>query len=378
MPKGEVMPPEVEDVVDSTGDEVVEDVAEETPAEEIATEGDGAEQPEPEAGAEAGEEEPADEEAEGEEGAEGEEEEESPVNSKFKTSVYNKETKKFETRELDIDKRFHGLMKDPDGEKLIRELHEKAYGLDSVKERFVETKNFASQVVKENDEIKEGLTGLRNMYQSAVQSGNLHKLDGFFAKMNIPQDVVMRYAIEKAALTEMDPAQRNAILAQNHAEQRAEEEGAERQRLSETMASHVSQLKLAQMETLMVRPEVDAFAKAYDAQMGREGAFREEVVRTGQLAWFQEKKDLSADQAIRHVITQYGSLVKNPATPGQQQPGQGGVQQAAGTQGANGKALVQKTTKTIPNIQGRSSSPLKSKPRSVEDLKKIYKDNYAE
>lgn len=301
-----------------------------------------------------------------------------PVDMKFRASVYNKETGQMEQKELDIDKKFADFMKEsPENALAVRRLHEQAHGIESFKERLTETRAVATKAIQDNDHLKEGLASLRNTYQSAVNSGNLLKLDNFFAKMNIPQDVIMQYAIKKAELTEMDPVQRQAILGRQQAEQQAEEAAEQQRRMNDTMATTVTQLKLAQVDTLLSRSEVANFAKAYDAQLGREGAFRKAVIQTGQLAWYQRGEDLSAEQAIRHVVTDFEALAKSFPNPGAAQPGANGGNTAAAT-GPNGKPVVQRTTKTIPNIQGRSSSPLKSKPRSVEDLQKIYKEMTAE
>ncbi len=41
-------------------------------------------------------------------------------------------------------------------------------------------------------------------------------------------------------------------------------------------------------------------------------------------------------------------------------------------------AKGQPTTRQIPNVSGRSASPLKSKPKSIDDLKKLYQQKVDE
>lgn len=361
------MPPELENELEQevVENEVVENTPEETPieSEEPAQEEESEEAPEePTPGEEGGEEE------------EGEEQPEVPAfkaNTKFKAGVYNKETRELEQKEYDIDKRFHSLMKTPEDEKLVRELHEKAYGLDSVKERYNETRTFANNVFQENTDIKKSIDEVRTIYRSAVASGNYHKLDKFFDKLQVPQDVVLSYALAKVQLNEMDPAQRNAIVGQLDAENKAEELARQQAQTSESFAQIAHQNKQIQLDFTLNRAEVSPLAQAFDERMGTPGAFKKAVEQAGQLAWLTSKQDLTPEQAVQAVIKQY-NLTTSPMVPpakvnaGQGQPGAGGAQ----------KPVVKRAAGTIPNVQGRSTSPLKSKPKDMDALLKYRKEQH--
>lgn len=289
---------------------------------------------------------------------------------KFKAGVYNKETRELEQKEFEIDKRFHPLMKDAESEKLVRELHEKAFGLDSVKERYVEEKTKNQNLFKENTDIKSGISGLRKIYQGAIASGNMHKLDPFFQKLNIPQDVLTEYVLAKVQLNEMDPAQKQAIQAQITAEQRAEALAEQQEQFQQQTFTQAQQMKALMLDSALARAEVSALASEFDNRFGRPGAFREEVAKFGEYEWLksQGKVDLSPDQAIKKVIEHY-ALTSAPRVPA--------ATSAAAAPAAPGtRQIVQRTTKTLPNVAGRSSSPLAQKPRSIEDIKKITQELY--
>lgn len=286
----------------------------------------------------------------------------------FKAGVYNKETKDLEQKDYTIDPKFASIMKDPESEKLVRELHEKAFGLDSVKERYTETRGQLQQVSQVNRELQGGINDLRKTYQSAVQSGNWHKMDKFFSTLQIPQENILKYAFAKVQLNEMDPAQRNAIMGQIEAENRAEtlaQQQSQAQQGSQTQAQQYRQL---QIEVVMNKPEVSELAKAFDARAGKPGAFEDAVRREGSLAW-HSGQDIPPQQAVERVIENYG-LKSGVSTTAAQTP--------AVTTPAPGKpALVQRTTQTIPNVQGRSTSPIKTpKPKSIDDLVKYRKEQY--
>lgn len=306
----------------------------------------------------------------------GEDEEETPAaeafkpNLGFKAGVYNKEKKDLEQKDYQIDPKFAAIMKDPESEKLVRELHEKAYGLDSVKERYTETRSQLQQASQENRELQGGIADLRKTYQSAVQTENWHKLDKFFATLEIPQAVVLKYAMAKVQLNEMDPAQRNAILGQIEAENKAETLAQQQTQAQQTTVTHAQQLRQLQIEVVMNKPEVSSLAAAFDQQAGRPGAFLEAVRREGSLAW-HSGQDIPPQMAVERVIENYG-LKNRTTTPAAAQPPAAAVTPTPGK-----PALVQRTTQTIPNVQGRSTSPIKTpKPKSVDDILKYRKENY--
>lgn len=310
------------------------------------------------------------EETEGEEAAEGEEQEgeeqEEPAfkpNVKFKAGTYNKETKSLEQKEHEIDSKFHSMMTDPESEKLVRELHEKAYGLDSIKDRLQESRTQLQTVSNEKADLMRGIDELRGIYQTAVKTQNFHKLDNFFGKLSIPQEVILQYAVEKFKLAEMPGEQRQAILGQLEAENRAEEQARRLEAQQSSNLEHAQQMKGMELDFVLGGNEVSPLVQAFDERVGKPGAFREACRQVGEYEWFRSngQVNLSAAEAAKRVIENYGLTTDNPNLPP--------VKNAAPQ--AQPKKVVQRTTQTIPNVQGRATSPLKSKPRSIEDLKKI-------
>lgn len=315
-------------------------------------------------------------EAEGEESEETEGEETFTPSLKFKASNWNKESRALEQKEYEIDSRFQAIMKDPESEKLVRELHEKAYGLDAVKGRYQEAKESLQEVSEENRTIKASIDGVRNIYQSAMKSGNLHKLDAFFEKLSIPQETILRYAMAKVELHEMTPEQRNAVESKLEAERRAEELANQQQLRDAELSQQTQSMKNALVDAVLERPAVHALVEAFDELRGKPGAFKEAVYKEGQLAWATEGVDISPQEAVKRVIENYG--LEQP-TPGKKAAGaqqNGGTQTPGVTIGAEGKKIVRRTEKTIPNISGRAGSPLGGKMKSLEDITKYRRETY--
>lgn len=267
-------------------------------------------------------------------------------------------------KQHEIPKEFQSLIKDKDSEKMVREIFEKAYGLDSVKTKATEVRNERDNLSQENTAIKQSMDSLRAIYQGAVSSGNFMKLDDFFARLKIPEQHIMQYALAKVQFSNLPPDQQQLMRGNLDAEKRAEEVSQQaNQHLSEAQQAR-SELIKVQLDYTMTKPDVRSIADQFDAQAGKPGAFRQQVINVANLHYLQRRIDLTPEQATQIVIQDLGlkapAATAVPAAPGtttQQTP-------------PAGKVIVRET-KTIPNIQGRSSSPLKKSPRSIADLKEL-------
>ncbi len=289
---------------------------------------------------------------------------------KFKAGFFNKESKQLEQKEHDIDPKFHGIMKDAESEKLVRELHEKAFGLDSVKQRFELTKQENADLNQRNQQMTSGISELRGIYQSAVKGENWHKLDRFFEKLQIPQENVLKYALAKIQLAEMDPAQRTAIMGQLQAEQTATELAQQREQMATQTMEQQRHIKSLELSHTLDRVEVSPMVKAFDERAGKPGAFEELVRREGEYAFVSQGVDLHPSEAVQRVIKNLGLTQGAPAaTAPVQTPQQATTPATPGT-----TTIVKRTAPTIPNIGGRSASPLPSKPKTMDELLKYRKD----
>lgn len=268
-------------------------------------------------------------------------------------------------KEHEIPKEFQALVKDAKTEKMVKEIFEKSYGLDSVKEKAVQVRTERDTLAKENREIQAGIASARASYLGAVQSGNWLKLDDFFAKLHIPQEHVLQYALAKVNLTNLPEDQQKVIVGQLEADRRAEFADQQAREAQGQVQSTGQQLKQLQFDFTMAKPETKSFAEQFDAQVGKPGAFAQRVIDTAQLEWHTRKVDLTPEQAVQKVIADFGLKPGAPAAPA------AAAAPAAPAPGAPEKRVIQRQAPTIPNVQGRSSSPLSTKPKSIEDLKKL-------
>lgn len=268
----------------------------------------------------------------------------------------------------EIPKEFHALMKDEASEKMVKDLFERAHGIDVVKTKLSEVRQSRDTLQSENKNLHGSIQKARTLYQRAASSGEWHRMDDFFHQLNIPLDNVMAWAIEKAKLEQMEPAQRQAVLARHQSDREAFTHSESVEELQAQNFQKDQEIRQIQLDTALATPQVQNFASELDNKFGNKGLFLNEVIAAGQQAWSTQNKVLTVTEAIQAVVTKY-------ALKGQTAPAAAGQGLPAANQPAGTKKVVQRTTTTIPNVgSGGGRSPVGKGgkgPRSVEDIKKL-------
>lgn len=283
------------------------------------------------------------------EGEEGEKAAAAAYEAKLKYKVYDKE--------LDFDPVFKDLVKDEKVENKLRELHEKAHGLDIVKPKYVELRQNHQELAEEHQGLLGGIQELRECVQR-------RDFDSFFTRLKIPHELVLQWLVDKVEYNELPPEQRAVIDARKKAERDAVQARKELESRDQQYFQQASRAKATLLDMALERAEIRAFADAYDAKVGKPGAFRDAVCDYGEAVYFSRKEDLSPDQAIKDVMSHYGKFVA-PSSPA--------ASPAAPAQ-ANGQPPTPKAKEppVIPNLNGKQTSPAKNTgPSSVDDLRKI-------
>lgn len=247
------------------------------------------------------------------------------------------------------------LMKDEASEKQVIELLEKAYGLEPVKAE-------RAQVRKERDEFKnnlnqvtQGIGELRQIYQRG-------DINLWLQKLSIPRERMLQWALDEVNYSQLPPEQQRLLDDRRDAQRQAFELEKQNSGYQSQVQEQARNAKLMLLDSGLERPDAKAFSDAYDAQMGKSGAFKEAVIEQGELAWAQQKRDLTPAEAIASAMARYKPFITASAAPGAQ-PGASGVLPPPAAKAG-----------TIPNVQGKGSSPLKKSVRSIDDLKKLSKE----
>lgn len=240
------------------------------------------------------------------------------------------------------------LITSPEMEKKVRELYEKAHGLDFVKPKLERTREELTQV----SEAKTRYDGIVQTLSTHVKNEDF---DSFFKDTGIPEAMIFRWVANKLKYSELPPE-----------EKRAYDERMELRRKNATLERDYGQAtqKVSQAETQKLefelnaelsKPEINATMREYDQRMGHVGAFREQIAIQAYANEIATGQRVTASQAVANLLTLMGK------TPGSQPavsapPSQGGV-------------IQPQEKPVIPNFRGRSGSPVKKVPSSMEEFK---------
>lgn len=265
-------------------------------------------------------------------------------------------------KEMEIPEAFRGAIKDVETEKMAREIFEKAHGMDHIKARFHETREQFKSVKTENDSYKQGIQELREAFSK-------NDFDSFFKRLQIPEEKVLQWVIDKAQYNQLPPDQKRVLDEKRAAEQRAgllEKQNTEYQQQYQEQAV---QAKTFALQVALEKPDVQQVASQFDQRAGKSGAFKDAVIQAGEYAWLKSngQVDLTPEQAIQQVLAYWGT--QTPSNPAQPPiiPMQGMTQQQVA-------APKPQAAPTIPNVAGKQTASVsKPKPRSIDDLKQLAK-----
>ena len=258
-------------------------------------------------------------------------------------------------QDVEFDPVFKSLIKDIETEKKVRQLYADGHGLPVIKKNYEE---LGKKYANTNERLGAYETGVKELGEF-VQRGDF---DSFLAYMKIPQEKVLQWVLDKAQYNELPVEQRQVLDAKNAAEKRAyslEKENASSQQQYQQEAVQARQYAL-QLE--LGQPDISQFAQSFDTKLGKAGAFKDAVIKNAHMKWVSEKVDLTPKQAIEETMRVYKAFLTPSPEPMQ-------TDRVQPTQTVE----TEKRKPTIPSVTGKTTSPMKSKVRSLDDLKTLHK-----
>lgn len=256
--------------------------------------------------------------------------------------------------EKEISEKFRSLIKDADSEKEIRELFEKADGIELVKQTRAALK-------AEYDGFKEQAAPVFQEYHKFTTlrdhgvKGDMAALNAAFDIAGIDEDTLFKYCLHKIEL-EKNPA--FAQTFQHQAKQTVQMLEYQNQINANNYQSESARMQQLSQEVdnqLMVNN--DSISKI-ESMLNRPGFIREEAINYGATQKQMYGKDVSAQEAFGYVLGKYQPFITNNNT----QP-QTAIQQPAHV-----------PPKTIPITDGATASVVKPIVKSMADLKKAAKE----
>lgn len=246
-----------------------------------------------------------------------------------------------------------------ENEKNFREVFEKFYAVDHMKGKLEKTRTENESLKKFKGEY-DLITSNLSKADKFLQNKDFGSLFNFF---NLDIKDIQTWMYNELKKQELPPDQQalynqnNEYLKQKYTlEEQAE---AYRQEL-ESLKAQQQEFAIAkrgqELDSILNRPEIASVAKNFDAKLGQAGAFRNEVIRRAAFEFQSSGKDMSPEEAVNEALkTLTWDKANEPSNQGDRVlPPQ-----------ANQKKP------TLPNLQGKATSPVSQQVKSIEDLKKL-------
>jgi hypothetical protein len=274
-------------------------------------------------------------------------------------------------KEYEFDKRLQGVVKTAEDEKWLRDLHNKAFGLEHVQKKVDKFKSEVEAIRGEHTEYKGKVDPIIDQLREAdhwlaESNKDINNLGNVFEVLGIPVQKVLQYGLHVAKLLEMDPGQRAAYEQARANGRQVYQTQSQNTRLQGQMSDTAVQTRTSELQTVLTSPEIKQAADKIDSMFGKPGTFIEEVLRHAKWVAREEKKDLSALDAVNAVLEKYGAILKlgAPGAAAAAAPTTGGTQTPP-----TAPAQAKQDPPVIPTVASRQAAPVKKQYKSLNELR---------
>lgn len=272
-------------------------------------------------------------------------------NSKFKVH----------DEEHEFDEIYKPLLKDADTEKSIRELHEKAYGLDVVKPKYQKVKEEKSELYTKYTDLAETVTELSKCVTEK-------DYDTFFEKCGVSEEDLYDHVQKKLQYKELPVEERKQL--DEYSELRKQNKLLAQQNTNLSQGRMQDEVKRTESEVLSftTREDINPIVKEYDARMGKQGAFVDAVFDIGATHYYKtnKKESISVTQAMNTMLASIGAINTIPSEhsfiPTIQTNNNKQTLQS-GSEAPSQQAPV------IPNVSGSAVTPARKSFKSLAELR---------
>lgn len=276
-----------------------------------------------------------------------------------KTAEAQKYEPNFKFKVLDEEKEFdewvRGAVKDKDTEAKVRELYEKAHGLDHVKPKLAEERQAREQV---EGKLQEFVDEVRETVSWAKKDFGI-----FLEKIGMTKAEVAQWVLQQAQIEQMPEAERAVYNEVNALKRQMAEMEKANSRLSVSRETEATQARVTELHQVLGNPEIAPLVQEFDKRLGQDGSFMNMVVRHATAEWHQSKRDLSAKEAVDQVLKILNLRAQTPS------------QAVTPNEPSKTTKVAQPHRPTVlPNLGAGSTSPAAKRVKSVDDIRKMYRD----
>jgi hypothetical protein len=269
---------------------------------------------------------------------------------------------KAQGKEFEVPEKFKALITDKESEEEVKKILGQAASYEDEKTTNTTLKTKLNEVGGAHNKMMGGVNQLRQM----VGKGDF---DSFFKGMNIPEEKIYQWVLDKVQYNQLPPEQKAQIDQQRNLQKQAETAQQQVGQASHREMELATRIKTMELEQTFGKTDVKSMSDAFDQRVGKPGAFKEAIIAHGQSVWALSngKLDLTPEQAVADFVQKYG----NPSAFANANPAAGAATQVQNAPSNAPSANATPPVKVIPNVAGRSASPVKQKPKNLEDLKRL-------
>lgn len=263
--------------------------------------------------------------------------------------------------ERTFDERISGLVTDKESEEYFRDLVERAHGLDYVKEsrqKLRDENTILQERSQQYDTVQKDLQNVGKFLQNK-DFGNV------FDSLQINKEDVYSWVLQQAEIQKMseeNPQGYDNYMRQQNIQQHNYALQNQNEQLMQSQQQFQANAIVNDMQNEFSRPEVSSVAQQFDDRMGRQGAFREEIINRGKMHFSQTGVDRRPSEIINEVVGMLGYGQSN--APRSQHSD-------TFSQPSSVQPKPRRTIETMPNVSGRGTSPVKKIPRSIADIRRL-------
>jgi hypothetical protein len=263
---------------------------------------------------------------------------------------------KFEVRrkEHEIPEFLRGAITNPEHEKSVKDILQKALGLDFAKEAIAkfegENKGYAEKLSK-YEPVMSRVNEITGFIKEG-NAGNPEALERAFRDMGVSDDALLKYYQYRVQLNQMDPRAREAIEKRSTVERENEELRQKLQHFESTSEETQRNASLERIDRELASPAYQAAIQAFEKN--NEGqSFRDFVIVTGGMLERRAKASGGAMPTINDAVNAAVRMIGGAAPQGPSTPT---------------PPKINEKPPVIPNVPSGEATPVAPAFTSIEDV----------
>jgi len=199
---------------------------------------------------------------------------------------------KVKDAEHEIPEAFRSVVKDPETEKKVREIFEKAYGLDEVKQS---RDKYQTQIKELTEREQKQYAPIMRQVMEAEAHYKRNDIGAVFKTLGIPENKVYEWALHQAKLADLPEDQKRIYTQSEEARRQEYQAQTQMEQMREQMMTLQVSQRNQELSAALTKSDVAALVQAFDAKQGA-GAFQDEAIRLGQYYYHTQGKDVPVGQ----------------------------------------------------------------------------------